>query len=174
MAVRQGGMALVSVVLLLATLMLLALTLTEKVATSSRILAREQLRQRSYWAASAAVEWARPQLASAFRDHGDWRQLLPPDEDGYAAEPVWTIAIDDLPVDLYLRDSSGEDDAAGTERDLQLLLLARTGRTGAELLLECRCGFDSALLAAEQAGTVASDDLTRLLEQPVSSLQLTD
>lgn len=172
MGVNQQGMALVTVVLLLATLMLLALTLTDKVVQSSRALNQEKLRQRTYWAASAGLERARHQLTRQYLQQNSWQTLLTAAHAGYPQEPFWTEEFAGIPVQVYLRDNFDGDEDPGQDQDLRVMLLVRAGKEGGpEVLLECLCGFDTVLPAAgSEPGT--DIDLTTLFDTPVEAFAL--
>lgn len=179
MAAEQRGMALVTVLFLLALLLALALVLTDKVLQSTRGLARDSLRERTFWAASAGIEWARLELAEHYRATGNWQDLLPAMADTYAATPFRTLVVDAIPVELYVRDNPDGDDDPQRDNDLKVLVLARArlGR-GPEILVESLCGFASPAFMANTtpSGRSAggSPEFSSLVAEPIESFQITD
>ncbi len=146
MACRERGMALVSVVILLAVLLALAHVLTEKIWQSTRYVAEAAVRERVFWAAHTGIEWSRQQLAIAYRSSAGWQNCLSMATAGaYPAEPLWTTEIDAIPVELFVRDNADGDGDLLKDNDLKVFILARARASqGAEVLVESLCGFDLA------------------------------
>ncbi|PLX80965.1 MAG: hypothetical protein C0614_07040 [Desulfuromonas sp.] len=170
MASDQRGMALVSVVLMLAAMLLLAMTLTEKVIQSSRTLGHERLRQVSYWGANSAIEWARAELTRHYLAEAGWDALLTAQAD-HPEQALWHQELNGVQVEIFLRDNLDGDDDPLTDNDLKVLVLARTGQgSPPEVLIECLCGFDS-ILTADSRQSVGGD-LTRILDNPLATWSL--
>lgn len=178
MACNERGMALVSVVLLLTVLLTLAHLLAEKVWQSTRQTADAASREQVFWAAQAGIESARQQLAVNYASSGGWQAFLvagtPRD---YPATPVWVTEINQLPVEIYLRDNPDGDGDAGSDNDLKVYVLARArGKRGTETMIESLCGFDlpvphGNVPQSPQSATGTGADLA---SQPVGSYGIAD
>jgi len=142
MACHDKGMALASVVFVLALLMVLAMVLTNKVLQASRGAAAANAREQALNAASAGIEWGRLQLAANYAGSERWRSYLEtsPAAGRYPSVPAFTISANNLQVDLFLRDNPDGDGDWQNDNDLRIFLLARV-RTphGAETLVEALC-----------------------------------
>lgn len=178
MSCNERGMALVSVVLMLAVLLVLSQVLVEKIWQSTRQTADADLREQLFWAAQSGVESARHQLAENYVGSGGWQSFLTTDNAGvYPADPVWTTMINGQRVELYTRDNADGDSDFGRDNDLKLYVLARArGRRGGEALVESLCGFDS--LALEAATSVSrqavAGNLIDLAEQSANTHDIAD
>ncbi len=178
MVCNERGMALVSVVLMLTVLLTLAHILTEKVWQSTRQTADAANREQVFWAAQSGIEAARQQLAASYVSSGGWQSFLTASApQAYPASPTWVNEINDLPVEIYLRDNPDGDGDVRSDNDLKIFVLARAlGRNGTESMIESLCGFDQSVpagngLPSAQRATGAGFDLS---DQPVSSYGLTD
>ena len=166
----QRGMALVSVVLLLGVLLLLAMVLTEKVIHSSQILGREGLRQASYWGANSGIEWARAELARQYLTQSGWNALLSAQAD-HPEQALWHQELNGIPVEIFVRDNLDGDDDSLKDNDLKVLVQARTRQGSApEVIIECLCGFDSALTVDNHSSV--GGDLSRVLHNPFATWSL--
>lgn len=144
MACREQGMALASVLFIMALLMLLALVLTDKVQQTTRSTSMAQRQTRNLDAASAGIAWARRQLAIRYASSGCWHDFLAtaPDTGSYPATPTFSLEFDGRFVELFVRDNPDGDDNWQQDNDLQLFLLARLpAEPGPETLVEALCGF---------------------------------
>ena len=170
MAGRERGMALVTVLFLLALLMALAVMLTEKVLHSMASLTRDCQRDRAFWAASAGIEWARRELALQFRASGQWQAQLAASTGGYVVPPAWTPVLNDVPVEIFLADNPDGDGDPTRDNDLRLMVLARARpANGPEVLIESLCGFTDADLLAAAARRRAAEtggELPEILAEP--------
>lgn len=142
MACHDRGMALASVIFVLALLMVLAMVLTNKVLQASRAAAAANARELSLNAASAGIEWGRLQLAANYAGSDQWRSYLAtaPTAGRYPSVPAFTISANSLQVDLFVRDNPDGDGDWQNDNDLRIFLLARV-RTphGGEMLVEALC-----------------------------------
>ena len=172
---NERGMALVSVVLMLAVLLTLAHILTEKVWQSTRQRADAANREQIFWAAQAGIESARQQLGASYASSGGWQNFLTAGTpQAYPAAPAWVTEINGLAVEIYLRDNPDGDGDARHDNDLKVFVLARArGGRGAETMVESLCGFDlpAAGGSLPQSTTGAGVDLSG---QPVSTYGITD
>lgn len=156
MRCRERGMALVTVLLLLALLLVLALLLGDKVTRALRSTALTGLRDEALHAAGGGIEWARHQLAATYPASSGWATYLAGASAGerYPEAPVFSTMVGRVPVDIYVRDNPDGDDDPQHDNDLKLLVLARARPPGgAEVLVESLCGFAAAdATAYRQAG----------------------
>jgi len=155
MACHERGMALVSILFVLALMTAMVVVLTEKVWQSSRSTARVAAQERAFWAASAGIAWARSRLADDYRSSAGWQgYLATTNGEAYPAAPVLTTNINGVPVELYLRDNPDGDGDPRRDSDLRLYLLARAcGPLGDCSLVEARCGLaESGLPGSEPYG----------------------
>lgn len=158
MPASERGMALVTVIFLLALLMGLAVMLTDKVLYSMTAMSRDCQRDRAFWAASAGIEWARRELALQFRTSGHWQVLLAGSAGTYAAPPAWVPELNGVPVEIFLADNRDGDGDPTRDNDLRLRVLARARPAGGpEVLVESLCGFTAADLLAVAGGRHAGE-----------------
>lgn len=128
MASHDRGMALVSVLMLLALFLALGIMLSDKIMASIQNRTRAVSVTRGYWAATAGIEWARQQLVEQYRSSGGWQHYLAGNPtEGYPPTAQFKIISDGIPISLYLRDNPDGDDDPGYDNDLQVYLLARAG-----------------------------------------------
>lgn len=173
MACNERGMALVSVVLVLAVLLTMAHLLAEKVWQSTRQIAEANHREQVFWAAQAGIESARQQLSSNYSGTGGWRTFL---SNGvgrnYPATPVWGDEISGVQVEVFVRDNPDGDGDVRRDNDLKVFVLARArGRGGQEAMVESLCGF-SAPTGEEHDRSASS--MHELAEQPLSTYGIAD
>ena len=152
----EGGLALVTVLLLLALLLALALVLGERTLRTSRDAACNGAREQALQAATAAIEWARPPLAESYALNAGWSAYLTDAGagEGYPPAPAFRVPIGGLEVELFLRDNPDGDAEPRRDNDLKLYLLARA-RTplGPEVVVESLCGLtDGGAAGYAQAG----------------------
>ncbi|MBW2689800.1 MAG: hypothetical protein JRC99_07720 [Deltaproteobacteria bacterium] len=178
MACNERGMALVSVVVLLTVLLTLACLLTEKVWQSTRQSADAANREQIFWAAQAGIEAARQQLAAGYSSSGGWQTFLTAGTaQAYPAAPAWVTEINELPVEIYLRDNPDGDGDVRNDNDLKIFVLARVrGRRGTEAIVESLCGFDLPATAGYMAGAgqLTTESGADLSDQPVSTYGIAD
>ena len=179
MACRERGMALASVLFILALLMLLALVLTDKVQRSTRAVTMVGRHARNLDAASAGIAWARRQLAIRYTSSGNWRDFLAtaPDSGCYPATPTFSFEFDGRNVELFVHDNPDGDNNWQQDNDLQLYLLARLpSAPGPETLIEVLCGFTANMTSGNyhqlQPGVLQTG--TNAEPGPASEFQLTD
>lgn len=143
MACHERGMALVTVVVLLAALLALAHILVEKVWQSTRQTAEAADRDRTFWAAQSGIEWARHRLAEEYRGSAGWQGCLVGGRAGsYPSVPAWVVPGDGPTVEIYVRDNPDGDDDPLRDNDLKVFVLARArSPLGAETLIEALCGL---------------------------------
>jgi len=168
MLCREGGMALVTVLLLLALLLVLAMVLGERTLRTNRDTACNGAREQALQAATAALEWGRPSLAEAYASSDGWSTYLADagEADHYPPTPALRVPVGGLDVELFLRDNPDGDADPHRDNDLKLYVLARA-RTplGPEAVVESLCGLDSSAAtgyaqaagSADRSGQVAAD-----------------
>jgi type II secretory pathway pseudopilin PulG len=147
MRCRERGMALVTVLLLLALLLVLALVLGDKVTRAMRSTAATGIRDEALHAAGGGIEWARLQLAITYPTSSGWSTYLAgaPGGERYPERPVFSTVVGRIPVDIYLRDNPDDDGDPQRDNDLKLLVLARARPPGGpDVLVESLCGFTAA------------------------------
>lgn len=174
MVCHDRGMALVSVLFMLAVLLISAHLLAEKIWQSTRQVAAAARRDQVFWAAQAGVEWARQRLAEGYVGSGGWREFLVGGaEQGYPDVPSWTEDIQGLPVEIYLRDNLDGDGDPRRDSDLKIFVLVRSrGPHGEEVLVECLCGLDELLVAGAWPQPRPDVDLAELLDLPINSYEI--
>lgn len=145
MVFSEKGVALVNVVVIMTVLLMLAQVLFEKVWMSTRQMSRADSRQKLQWAAHSGIETARAQLARTYSSSLAWRNYLTSTTaDSYSSAPVWTTHLDDISVDLFLKDNPDGDQDNHADNDLKVFVLARaTNALGQEAFVEALCGFDT-------------------------------
>jgi hypothetical protein len=155
MPCRERGLALITVLFLLALLMVLALMFGEKVIRATRGEALAGARDQALQAAGAGIEWARHLLAANYRSSSGWTTYLAgaPDGERYPATPVMSTAIGPVAVDIFLRDNPDGDADPRHDNDLKLFVLARArAGDGPEVLVESLCALDPAATGYRQGG----------------------
>lgn len=185
MPCRERGLALVSVLQLLALLLVIGLMLGEKVlrATRGEILAG--VREQALQAAGTGIESARHRLATTYAASSGWALHLAgnPDGERYPESPVFTLTVGDVPVDIFLRDNPDGDADPRRDSDLKLMVLARARpRGGAAVMVETLCGFDAATAAgyrqsggdAGRSGGADADGVAAPWSAPVDTFHLHD
>lgn len=175
---NDRGMALVSVVLLLAVLLTLAHILAEKIWQSTHQDNAAARREQLFWATQAGIETARRQLAASYAGSSGWQSFLTADTPrSYPASPAWVTEIDGQPVEIYLRDNQDGDGNVQRDNDLKVFVLARAqGSRGAANMIECLCGFDPPATSGEAPHERASTSGpgTGLADLPVSTYGISD
>jgi len=178
MSCNERGMALVSVVVLLAVLLTLAHILAEKVWQSTRQTSDAANREQLFWAAQAGIQTARQQLAASYSDSAGWQSFLTASEPrAYPAVPVWTTESSGLPVEIYLRDNQDGDGDLSRDNDLKVFVLARArGRRGNTATIECLCGFEPSAMAGSLPQSLApvTGPGIGLADLPVNQHGITD
>lgn len=152
---RESGLALVTVLFLLALLMVMALILSDKVLRATRDAALSAARDQGLQAAGAGIEWARHQLATTYRSSSGWATYLAaaPAGESYPGEPAFSFDVGRVPVDIYLRDNPDGDGDPRRDNDLRIFVLARARpANGPEILVESLCGFDAESAVYRQDG----------------------
>jgi hypothetical protein len=183
MSRRERGIALVTVLLLLALLLVLGLVLGERVIRTNRDSACNGAREQALQAAMAAIEWVRPVLANSYPHTNHWRDYLATAGAGdrYPLEPAFRLPVGGLSVEVFLRDNPDGDDDPQRDNDLKLYVLARARtRLGPEAVVESLCGLDladergyaQARGAAGRAGVAAVDGPADPASAPVAGFGL--
>lgn len=183
MRCRERGMALVTVIFLVAVLLVLALMLSEKVIRATRGTALAGARDQALQAAGAGIEWARHRLATTYSTSSGWATYLAgsPGGDRYPEPPAFTTMVGPVAVDIFLRDNPDGDADPRRDNDLKLLVLARARPVnGPEVLVESLCGFDADTAAgyhqggsdARRSGQTGADGLADPWSAPVASFHL--
>ena len=155
MRCHEQGLALVTVLVLLAVLLVVALVFSDKVARAISDTARAGTREQALQAAGAGIEWARRQLAVTYRSSSGWAGYLAqaPDAERYPAQPAFETTIGGLTVTIFLRDNPDGDGDPRRDNDLQLFVLARAHpAVGPDVLVESLCEFESGADSYRQAG----------------------
>jgi hypothetical protein len=184
MPYRERGLALVTVLLLLAMLLVMALVLADKVINTIRTTLQAGARAQGVQAAGAGIEWARHQLATTYRSSAGWASYLggSPEGERYAATPAFTTAVGGVAVDIYLRDNPDGDLDPHRDNDLKLFVLARAKpANGSEVVVESLCGFEAAAGSSLQvgqdsrhSGQAMTDGPAEPWTAPVSTFHLRD
>jgi hypothetical protein len=184
MPCRERGLALVTVLFLLALLMVLALMFSEKVIRATRGEALAGARDQALQAAGAGIEWARHLLAANYRTSSGWTTYLAgaPDGERYPATPALSTAIGPVGVDIFLRDNPDGDADPRHDNDLKLFVLARArAGDGPEVLIESLCALDAAGGGyrqngedARRSGQSTADGPAEPWAAPVTSFHLRD
>lgn len=184
MRCRERGLALVTVLLLLALLLVMALVLCDKTINATRDQVRAGAREQALQAAGAGIEWARHQLTTTYRGTAGWATYLAvaPGGERYPAAPAFSTTVGGVPVDIFVRDNPDGDDDPRRDHDLKLFVLAwARSPAGAEIVVESLCGFASADAAYRQAGEdsrhsgqAVTDGPAEPWTAPVSTFHLRD
>ena len=179
MSCRERGLALVTVLLLLALLLVMALVLGERVIRTTRDTACNGAREQALQAATGAIEWVRQPLALSYLSTHGWSDhlALAGVAERYPPDPVFRLPVGGYAAELYLRDNADGDDDPHRDNDLQLYNLARV-RTplGPEAVVESLCrlegaagdGYAQARGSAGRDGQVAVDGPGELTTAPRS------
>ncbi|NIQ11962.1 MAG: hypothetical protein GWO23_20990, partial [Gammaproteobacteria bacterium] len=122
---NERGMALVSVIVILAVLMTLAQILFEKVWSSTRQAAKAGSREQVYWAAQSGIEAARKRLTNTYATSLNWSNYFTSTQGVYSATPVWSYSISGVIVDIFLRDNPDGDNTFQMDNDLKVFVLSR-------------------------------------------------
>jgi hypothetical protein len=184
MLCNERGLALVTVLFLLALLLLMALTLSDKVIHATRTAVSAGARDQALQAAGAGVEQARHLLASTYRSSSGWTTYLAgaPGSERYPETPALHTSIGRVDVDIFLRDNPDGDADPRHDNDLQLFILtrARAGE-GSEILVESLCALDQAAAwyrqggeDAQRSGQSLNDGPDQPWTAPIISFQLRD
>ena len=184
MLCRERGLALVTVVVLLALLMVLALTLSDKLLRATRDAALSAAREQGLQAAGAGIEWARQRLAMTYRSSAGWATYLAAATAGesYPGEAAFSIGVGRVMVDIYLRDNPDGDGDPRQDNDLMLFVLARARQANSpDVLVEGLCGLDPDGAAhwqaggdARRSGAVTAAGPADILSAPVQAFDLHD
>jgi hypothetical protein len=177
MAFNQRGIALVSVILVLAVLLTLAHILAEKIWHSTRQAGAAVSQAQLFWATQSGIETARQKLASSYADSQGWRNYLTPGTaPAYPETPAWTSMVNGITVEIFLRDNPDGDDDPRIDNDLKVFVLARgTNPQGIEAMVESLCGFDQSIAAGTTGtGPATGNILGDLSAQPVSNYDIAD
>lgn len=180
---RERGMALVTVLFLLALLLVLALMLSEKVLRATRSATMAGAHDQALQAAGAGIEWARHRLATTYPTSSGWTSYLAgaPGGESYPQTPAFSTVVGSVAVDIYLRDNPDGDANPRRDNDLKLLVLACARPVnGPAVLVESLCGFDADTVAgyrqgggdARRSGQAASDGLAEPWSAPVATFLL--
>lgn len=175
MVFNQRGMALLSVVMVLAVLLILAHVLAGKIWQSSRQTGKADTQERVFWAAQAGIEIARQALATSYANSRGWRYFLAAEAAlSYPETPAWVSTVNGIPVEIFLRDNPDGDDDPHTDSDLKIFVLVRArDAAGAEAMVESLCGFEIA--SAQETGQQAAGDIfVDLSALPASTYDIAD
>ncbi len=145
MCCREHGLALVTVILLVAVLMVIGLLLSDKVIRATRDVSRAAAHDQGLQAAGAGIESARHQLAETYLGSRGWANYLAtaPGGERYPDRPAFTLEVGGAAVEIYLRDNPDGDGDPRRDNDLQLFVLARARATaGGEVLIESLCRYE--------------------------------
>ena len=162
MPCRERGLALVTVLLLLALLLVMALVLGKRVIRTTRDTACNGAREQALQAATGAIEWVRLPLAATYRGTHGWNDHLAAagSAERYPSQPAFRLPVGGYAAELYLRDNADGDDNPQRDNDLKLYILARV-RTplGPEALVESLCRLEGAAGAgyAQARGSAGRD-----------------
>lgn len=166
MRCRERGVALLTVIFLLALLLVVALVLSDKVLYATRRTGEAGRRDQALQAAAGGVEWALQRLAERYRQQADWDSFLAeaPAEGRYPARPTLSVTLELISVDIFIRDNADGDGDPRHDLDARLFLLARVpGAEGGEVVVESLCG-----VAADTGYLQAGGDATRSGQTPAS------
>ncbi len=156
MHLNERGIALVTVIVMAAVLMVVGSLVAYKVMNSSRGAAVEGSKTKAYYAANAGIEWARRELSLRYSNTGKWNDLLSesPEEGRYPANPQLKPpgGIDSIPVRIYIRDNIDDNDYK-TDNDLWLFVLSEAeARDGSKTIVEAQCFLGTSGAYGLQAG----------------------
>jgi len=184
MRCREQGLALVSVLLLLAVLLVVALVFSDKISRASRETARAGAGDQALQAAAAGIEWARQRLAETYRSSSGWSAYLAAatDAERYPATPAFSTGFGRVAVDIFVRDNPDGDGDPRRDNDLQIFVLARARPAGGtEVLVESLCGFEAegnhylqAGHDGRRSGAAPVDGLADPWAAPLARFSLTD
>jgi len=176
MACNQRGMALVSIVVVLAVLLMLAHILAEKIWHSTRQNDMAGRQEQTFWAAQSGIETARQILATSYADSRGWRNYLLGAGPAYPDTPAWVSTVNGIPVEIFLRDNSDEDDDLQTDNDLKIFVLARARDPGGpDAMVESLCGFEQPIATGTtETGRTTGGLLINLSTHPVSTYDIAD
>lgn len=150
MPCRERGLALVSVLQLLALLLVIGLMLGEKVLRATRGERLAGVREQAVQAAGTGIEWTRHRLAASYAESSGWALHLTgaPGGERYPEIPVFSLTVGAVPVDIFVRDNPDGDADPRRDSDLKLMVMARARPPGgAPVMVETLCGFDAATAA---------------------------
>jgi len=165
------GMALVSVVLMLAALLAMAQVLVEKIWQSTQQGVAADRREFLFWAAQSGLESARKRLAEGYLDSSGWQTLLTAAHArDYPESPAWVDHLNGQRVEVFLRDNEDGDDDFRHDNDLKIyVLLHAVGDVGGEALIESLCGFEAtSIVAGDSLSEASGDSFTELLNEQES------
>jgi len=185
MSCRERGLALVTVLLLMALLLVLALVLGERVIRTTRDTACNGAREQALQAATGAIEWVRLPLVATYRSTHGWSDHLASAgvAESYPPEPVFRLPVGGYTGELYLRDNVDGDGDPLRDNDLQIYVLARVQTPlGPEAVIESLCrlegtvgaGYVQARGSAGRDGQMAVDGPADLTTVPRSGFGLAE
>ena len=86
--------------------------------------------------------------------------------------PAWVTQVNDVEVELYLRDNPDGDGDVRRDNDLKVFVLARARRrVGVEVMVESLCGFSTPGNGQDARSGVSVNELA---DQPVATYGLSD
>ena len=177
MRCRERGLALVTVLLLLAMLLIIALVLSDKVINATRGRLRAAARDQALQAAASGIEWGRHQLAASYRDSNGWATFLAAatSPGRYPPAPAFRTEFAGIPVELYLRDNPDGDDDPRRDCDLKLFVLSRARPAhGSEVVVESLCGLEANASAYSLNGQTETTGPAEPWAAPVTTFLLQD
>ncbi|WP_020674718.1 PilX N-terminal domain-containing pilus assembly protein [Geopsychrobacter electrodiphilus] len=122
---NSRGIALVSVLLITAVMLIISSLLAQKVIQTTRVSAQQGLKKKSHYAANSGVEEARRQLALNYDSTSLWGNVLSVSTAGaYPLAPTFTTTVDNFAVRIFVRDNNDGDGDYTHDNDLRVFVLA--------------------------------------------------
>ncbi|MCF6179802.1 MAG: hypothetical protein L3J63_10505 [Geopsychrobacter sp.] len=122
---NNRGIALISVLLITAVMLIISSLLAHKVIQSTRMSAQQGLKKKSHYAAATGVEEARRQLALGYHSASAWGNILSAGTArAYPLTPTFTTTVDNLAVRIFVRDNNDGDGDYTRDNDLRVYVLS--------------------------------------------------
>lgn len=161
----ERGIALLTVLMMTAIMMVIVSLVGYKVLRSTRGTATEGLKTKAYYAASAGVDSARLQLSEQYITSDYWQNILDPDPanitpaaDLYmrstTLEPAGFTTSPPLTLQVFIKDNNDGDSDYGIDTDQLVMVnveaVAPDGRTSS--MVEARLLYDDSNSGYSQLG----------------------
>jgi len=167
----ERGLALVSVILMTAVIMVIVSIVTYKVIRSTSASGTVGLKSKTYYAANGGLENARVELDAQYESSSYWQDFLDPDTaPGYTGpatnpQPDLYLAVDNLlpagfatvpPINLQIliKDNNDGDDNYAVDTDQLVMVNVQAQRAGddTQTMVETRLLFDDSRDSYSQLG----------------------
>ncbi|BCR04645.1 hypothetical protein DESUT3_17140 [Desulfuromonas versatilis] len=142
---NQRGVAMLTVVIFSAVLLVVGSLLAYKVMTSTRTSGEQGVKTATYYSANAGIERARRVLSDSYEGATKWGNVLTLNSAGvYPTAPLLNEAVGGQTVRVYVRDNN--DDPGGNyllDNDLKVFVLAEgEGPDGTKTMVEALVFLD--------------------------------